>query len=198
VSSIQPRTLYVPDSYVRYERPDLPEGCEVYYDPNQLCAIAFSGRRSKPDWHYRFQSEARLQAKVTAWASGLQEHAARLLARKAERTRPHDVKVGDIFRSSWGYDQTNIDFFECVGLKGSRQVLIRPIAAESMESAYLQGQCVPKPGVFTGEALIKNVITSESEPAVRISSYAHAYRMKPVAKVAGVNIYPTSHWTAYA
>ena len=25
------------------------------------------------------------------------------------------VKVGDIFSCSWGYDQTNIDFYKCVG-----------------------------------------------------------------------------------
>ena len=26
-----------------------------------------------------------------------------------------DIKVGDIFSCSWGYDQTNIDFYKCVG-----------------------------------------------------------------------------------
>ena len=25
------------------------------------------------------------------------------------------VKVGTIFKCSWGYDQTNVDFFKCVG-----------------------------------------------------------------------------------
>jgi|TARA_R110000772_G_scaffold254416_1_gene370397 hypothetical protein len=25
------------------------------------------------------------------------------------------VKIGDIFKCSWGYDQTNVDFFKCVG-----------------------------------------------------------------------------------
>lgn len=31
---------------------------------------------------------------------------------------PHDVgvKVGDVFVSSWGYDQTNVDFYKVVGL----------------------------------------------------------------------------------
>ena len=25
------------------------------------------------------------------------------------------VKIGDIFKCSWGYDQTNVDFYKCVG-----------------------------------------------------------------------------------
>ena len=31
-------------------------------------------------------------------------------------TKDHDVKVGDIYYTSWGYDQTNIDFYEVVPL----------------------------------------------------------------------------------
>lgn len=34
-------------------------------------------------------------------------------------TEERVVKVGDYFVSSWGYDQTNIDFYEVVGLTPS-------------------------------------------------------------------------------
>ena len=30
-------------------------------------------------------------------------------------TERADIKVGDIFSCSWGYDQTNVDFYMCVG-----------------------------------------------------------------------------------
>ena len=39
---------------------------------------------------------------------------------KRKLTRDHDIKVGDIFYTMWGYDQTNIDFYEVVAVRGSR------------------------------------------------------------------------------
>lgn len=38
------------------------------------------------------------------------------------------VKVGDIFHYSWGYEQTNANYFQVVALKGTKQVIIREIA----------------------------------------------------------------------
>ena len=44
------------------------------------------------------------------------------------------VKVGDIFSYSWGYEQTNINYFQVVGLKGKTQVIIREIAYKTTET----------------------------------------------------------------
>lgn len=99
---------------------------------------------------------------------------------------------------SWGWEQTNIDYYECTAIRGKRQVVIRQIAAESIETQSMQGQCVPKPGHFIGDEEIKAVITYRDEPSVRINGYAVATRIKPIATVAGAKIYPVAHWTAYA
>ena len=37
------------------------------------------------------------------------------------------VKVGDIFHMSWGYDQTNNDFFQVVALCGEQSVRVRDV-----------------------------------------------------------------------
>ena len=34
--------------------------------------------------------------------------------------------------------------------------------------------------------------------AVRINSYSHAFKMEPIAEVAGVQTYSPSSWTSYA
>jgi len=44
------------------------------------------------------------------------------------------VKVGDIFVFSWGYEQSNVDYFQVVGLKGTKQVIIREIAYKITET----------------------------------------------------------------
>lgn len=47
------------------------------------------------------------------------------------------VKIGDIFCYSWGYEQSNIDYFQVVGLKGTKQVIIKEIAYEVTETTGL-------------------------------------------------------------
>lgn len=192
------RQDYVPKSYVKVDLTDLPEGCELFRDPTAPTLMAFGGRRSKPDWHYRFRTEEGLLQKIKEWADGLRSRAQQNAARKAERSKPHDIRVGDIFRCSWGYDQTNIDYYECIALKGKRQIVIRQIGLQSVETLSLQGECSPVPGSFIGEAMTKTVSTNSDQPSVKIYSFANAYRIKPMAEISGKKLYPVDHWTAYA
>lgn len=43
------------------------------------------------------------------------------------------VKVGDIFYASWGYDQTNVDFFRVKKLRGKTQVVLQEVALKLTE-----------------------------------------------------------------
>lgn len=40
----------------------------------------------------------------------------------------YGVKVGDIFKTSWGYDDTNTNFFQVVKLCGAESVRVREVA----------------------------------------------------------------------
>lgn len=53
---------------------------------------------------------------------------------KKEQRNYLDVKIGDIFCYSWGYEQSNINYFEVVSLKGTKQVIIREIAYKITET----------------------------------------------------------------
>lgn len=51
----------------------------------------------------------------------------------------YGVQVGDLFYASWGYDQTNVDFFQVVELVGASSVRVREvnpriIASEAVSS----------------------------------------------------------------
>ena len=76
-------------------------------------AIAFNGKAQKPSWHYSFKSEAERQAYIDRWFTSLDQHnqykAERKQARQAEILESN-IKPGDYFYTSWGYDQTNIDY----------------------------------------------------------------------------------------
>jgi len=53
---------------------------------------------------------------------------------KKEQKNYLDVKIGDIFCFSWGYEQSNINYFQVVALKGTKQVIIREISYEIAET----------------------------------------------------------------
>ena len=49
------------------------------------------------------------------------------------------VAVGDVFASSWGYEQTNVDFYQVVALHGRTMVTVRKIRAQICGTdTYLQ------------------------------------------------------------
>ncbi len=61
------------------------------------------------------------------------------------------VYAGDIFYGSWGYEQTNIDFFQVVALKGKHTAVIRKIAGDYIGGFGMQGNVRPCRDEFISE-----------------------------------------------
>ena len=53
------------------------------------------------------------------------------------------VRVGDIFYNVWGYDQTNVDFYQVVSLHGAHTAVIRPLHGRVVEEGNMCGKVVP-------------------------------------------------------
>lgn len=51
----------------------------------------------------------------------------------------HGVKIGDLFYTSWGWEQTNVDFFQVIGFKGKQSVVIRQVAPLMVEEEAVSG-----------------------------------------------------------
>ena len=72
--------------------------------------------------------------------------------RKQEPTQnAHGVRVGDLFYESWGYDQTNVDFYEVVELKGKATAILREIGKEYIDGFQWSGTVRPCRGQYRGE-----------------------------------------------
>lgn len=193
------KSRWIPNNYQLIAK-DERYGFEVYsftHENGHLYAIAYGGKRTKSDWHYRFKNEAQLKAKIEETLSGFMAWDERKAKYKKERNKPHDVKIGDIFKCSWGYDQTNIDFYQCIKVSGAF-IEVREIGQMAEETFSMQGECVPCIDAFIGEPMRKKVAMYGDEPAIKIYSFASAYRMKPIAKIGNKSIFESSHWTAYA
>lgn len=135
-------------------------------------AVGFSGKKAKYDFYYRFPSIEKRQEFVARWETRLREIAKSKQERKEKRNVPSTLKEGSILYSSWGYDQTNIDFYQVTKVIGSRSVEIREIAQERTPTAWEQGTTMPKPGVFIGEPMRKLV---RDQSTININSYASAW-----------------------
>lgn len=189
------KTRWVPkDARLFHKNEVLNLEVHTYKTNTGNIAIGYYGRQTNPAFHNRYKDDATLREYVSRLETSLEEHRAKIAERR--KAVPHDVKVGDIFRASWGYDQTNIDYYQCVGLVGSTMGTFRKIAAQSQEDGFMQGDSVPAVGHFVGEPF-RARIRGGDRPAIRVNGHISASRMTPIV-VAGVPIFEPSRWTAYA
>ena len=125
---------------------DLP-GAEVYtfQRGDELLAKVFGGRRSKPDFFFRFPSTERREQRIAQWLEGQREAIKRRLQRSVERAAPHNFKPGQLFYISWGYDQTNVDYYMLTELRGKTQGYIVPIGSKTVRTATGADYVSPNP-----------------------------------------------------
>lgn len=99
---------------------------------------------------------------------------------------------GAIVEWTWGYDQTNVDYF-LVTKRTDKMVTLQPIGQKNVPSnddAWLTGHCVPDPESVLPEPPIRRKVQvwGDKEQGIRIKSYGWAslWDGKP------------SRWSAYA
>lgn len=92
------------------------------------------------------------------------------------------VSVGDVFASSWGYEQTNVTFYQVLSLHGKKTVTVREIRAKSEYTDSMVGFKTPVLDDFTGECLKRQIKDLGDELAIKIEDYETAYKTLPEEK----------------
>jgi len=174
-----PRESYLPQQ-ARGKDPILPEGTDLAIWPYEVetdkgikyYAIAFAGKQSKPLWHYAFRSEAdrdrSIKETIASRKSVLEDKNRKLQERREFK---HEFNVGDILDSSWGYDETHVDFFEVIEILGSQMVAIRQIGGKVVKEERGADYVVPVPSSYHGPVLRRRVSPGHG---VKINSYSWA------------------------
>ena len=160
------------------------------------CAVAFRGKAIKPAFRFSFRSAELRASHCNEWVQAQEAARARQDARRTERNAPHSLAVGDVLMSMWGYEQTNIDYYQVIELHGRTQVTLQEIAKRREETGFLQGDCVPQPAHLIDEP--RRCRVDGAHNSVRLSSFERASKIEPLAAVDGVRMWPIDHWTAYA
>jgi hypothetical protein len=118
----------------------------------------------KIEFNYRFGSEARMVEYCEDFLASLDRAAAYKEQRKIERANARkeaiaNVKEGDIYVASWGWEQTNVDAYQVVAKKGA-SVVLREIALESIEGSegFMSDRVRPVKDAFIGGEFKKRIV----------------------------------------
>lgn len=97
----------------------------------------------------------------------------------AIETAKHEIKPGDIFYTSWGYDQTNVDYYVVTRLVGRCSVELQEIGtAKVATTAPGIIRVKPDPSVRLKAPFTKRLNEYADRPLIRIASYCNAYRVE--------------------
>lgn len=147
----------------RYEK----SGYHLVIEEDRLIAFCQKNPGSfKYYFNYRFRSLERLIEFCSEWIERVEinlESKRKIAEKKKEimaevKKGNHPYKVGQIIYASWGYEQTNIDFYQVIEVKNS-QVKIRAIHGY-YKDYYSHGMAANKFPVidgFKGEEIVKRV-----------------------------------------
>lgn len=128
----------------------------------QPAMCVFYGKQSKPVARYSYANEAARAQRLENYFKHRQDWLTKKAEQRAERNnKPRKTEVGAVYYTSWGYEQTNIDWYEVVELVGKTSARVRKIGAIDASQGgepYMTGKCVPDVGNYTrGEAKLVRV-----------------------------------------
>lgn len=111
---------------------------EISFDSKPSEAVREALKSLRFRWHsvkrvwYGYTDEATAREAIEAAAGNAPQKAAEApQSRKAAaKVNKYGVQVGDLFSASWGYEQTNNDFFQVVELVGASSVRVREVYPE--------------------------------------------------------------------
>lgn len=157
---------------------------------NGLKALRFRWHQVKQVW-YGFAEENALKAVLNGTTKNEPKK-----KEKSVKSEIKGLKVGDVLISSWGYEQTNVDAFQIVALVGSSSVRVKEVVLP-VRKAENDGYCsmsedliLYKPDHFlkpvnrstfikdNENGDLKRVQENGTEPFIKISSFANAYKLK--------------------
>jgi len=144
------------------------------------------GRRSMGDCEARGTCKEDLRAGFERFIVKME---AKIAARKAKTASKREAratfenpyKIGDFLYSSWGYEQTNREFYQIIEI-GNNSLKIREVYQERTRDSHDSGTCSPIKDNFRGEAQWVTIQIREKYHSVPspIHGNLYQYENKPV------------------
>lgn len=170
-------------------------------------ACGFTGNRSKPDFRYWFDTKDDAKAYIQKWAvvqiqKQLDKNQEKAKNKALASQLKELVSIGDVFVSSWGWEQTNINYYKVVGFSGESTLKLISIASHKFEEDQMMGGTktpdVDKEfgEVFTKRAQVQENSMRNGQMDVVISF--SSYRIAKLKRKDEDGSYSSDNYTSYA
>lgn len=139
-------------NYTIYQNNDF-NSVEVVFDGKPSEAVRNALKELRFRWHgvkkcwYGYTEAEQVKEAIDNAENGKQDKKA------SEKVNKFGVKVGDLFSASWGYDQTNVDFFQVVALVGESSVRVREVYPRMIDESPTCGMAADRTYKLTNELL---------------------------------------------
>ena len=121
-------------------------------------AAIFRDKKKDPVAHYRYATPERREEAIQEQIKFSIAHSKRKAERKAKPKA--DIQVGDILYTSWGWEQTNIDFYQVTKLVGKATAEYVKIGSKQLDAtSWCSADVTPDPS-YRGEEIFRGRITS--------------------------------------
>lgn len=140
---------------------------------HSMCAVAIWEYKShKPTYHYQFSDATKVRNFISERKLQADKRHEQLLNRANEYAEKSKGYVaGAILYSSWGYEQTNIDWYIVLERKGCFVVIQEIDSIKSCDKNFDdRGECMPNPEIRIGEPFRKKITKYAS---INLASYKY-------------------------
>ena len=150
---------------------------ETYKDivivKHSLCSVAIWEFKShKPTYHYQFSDATKVEnfiAERKYQADKRFEQQSKTMSEYAEKSNGY--VAGAILYSSWGWEQTNIDWYIVLERKGCFVIIQEIGSIKSCDRNFDdRGECMPNPEIRIGEPFKKKITKYAS---INLASYKY-------------------------
>lgn len=142
---------YIPENAEARDFPAASLVAYCYDSERGPAFIAYKGRQSKPARFLAFGSNEHRERSL---AELVKQETEREGYKRARRETAHGLEIGDILYNEWGYEQTNVSYFQVLRVPSGRSVVLREIEADRIEDKpmSMSGKSTPKPGEFVASS----------------------------------------------
>jgi 5-hydroxyisourate hydrolase-like protein (transthyretin family) len=138
------------------------------------CLKIWKGRQANPFVNYYYGTDERRNEALRTAKEGADYRIKEKAKIKLERAAfTPEFEVGDIYYTSWGYEQTNVEFYQVIEKPSPHYAIIKEIAQDYQPTGDMQGRVKPIKGKFLDKPSERRKITKHG---INFSSYRSAWK----------------------
>jgi len=164
------------------ERPDQAPGAQIWHDGEKL-ALAFSGKGARPRWFIRFHSTESMRAEMDLFfsnvASSLNQAADRKAEDLAKKVASGPLAPGTFLQGSWGWEQTQQEFYIVLEAKGSSAVIQRLAEVDVEQVSSMSGYVKPDMESRLGEPVKVRCVFAHGTWHIKDPRYGRSCTLTP-------------------